>query len=112
MPDCDIMPTPILSYSDSLGVHVPLSVREKIKNGEYIDLGTLLETSPQNQKKSSKLVVVNGELQSQPINKRKITDIGQWTDAFLIFISIFSENHPEKFQQLLKYMQIIRLGAG
>ena len=41
----------------------------------------------------------------------KITNISMWTDAFLIFASIFCSIHKSRLQELLKYMQVIRLGA-
>ena len=41
----------------------------------------------------------------------KITDINHWTDAFLIFASIFSSAHPESTSGLFKYMHTVRLGA-
>ena len=34
-----------------------------------------------------------------------------WTDAFLIYFSIYCRAHPQKVQDLLKYMHTIRLGA-
>ncbi|CAC5411629.1 unnamed protein product [Mytilus coruscus] len=59
-----------------------------------------------------KLVVQNGQLalQSAP-NQSKIFSIEVWTTAFIIFTSIYCNLHPERFQELLKYMSIIRLGA-
>ena len=39
----------------------------------------------------------------------KVTDIGSWTDAFLIFTSIYSSVHITRTQELLKYMNNIRL---
>ena len=37
--------------------------------------------------------------------------MGMWTDAFLIDTSICLTIHVSRFQELLKYMQTIRLGA-
>ena len=47
------------------------------------------------------------------IHKRvpKIHGIEQWTDAFMIFMSIYTLNHSDETQHLLKYMSVIRLGA-
>ena len=58
-------PDAIILVSDTLGSHVSEGVRDKIKNGEFIHLGVLLDNSPQNQTLvSAKLVIVNGELVS------------------------------------------------
>jgi hypothetical protein len=40
-----------------------------------------------------------------------IHTIEKWTDAFIVYISIYTFAHPEKYQALLKYMHIVRLGA-
>lgn len=48
----------------------------------------------------------------------QITSIEKWTDAFIIYVSIFCSKHPDRCQELLKYMSIIRdtarkfLGGG
>ncbi len=105
-------PKPVDLAGDSLGTHITGTIREKIQNGEFIDLALLLDKTPEGQRSASKLIIVNGELVSQPPKKIRIGDIGQWTDAFLIFMSIYLETHPNKTQQLLKYVQTIRLAAS
>ncbi|CAC5402846.1 unnamed protein product [Mytilus coruscus] len=47
----------------------------------------------------------------QKQQQQKITNIDQWTDAFLVFISVYCLAHPEKFQELLKYTNNIRIAA-
>ena len=50
-----------------------------------------------------------GVLESRPkIVKEQVSSIEKWTDAFLIFSSIFLKKHPSKTQELLQYMSIIR----
>ena len=39
---------------------------------------------------------------------KKITNIEQWTDAFLLYIAISLERHPADTPDILKYLQIIR----
>lgn len=41
-----------------------------------------------------------------------IVTIVKWTDAFFIYISIFTAVHSDKIQDLLKYMNDIKIGAG
>jgi hypothetical protein len=45
-------------------------------------------------------------------NKVKIDNIDQWTSAFIVFISIFCKVHVSRFQELLKYLHTVRLGAS
>ena len=42
---------------------------------------------------------------------KKITTLQSWTDAFIVFASIYLTRHPCDIQGILKYMQTIRLGA-
>lgn len=99
------------SIFQSLDVNVSDAVKQKIINGEYVDLGQLLQRRP-GPDKSKCLTIEDGLLvvQSKPFTT-KITDINQWTDAFLIFASIFSSAHPESTSGLFKYMHTVRLGA-
>ena len=35
----------------------------------------------------------------------------EWIDAFLLYITVFIEHHPNRIKELLKYMHTIRLSA-
>ena len=52
-----------------------------------------------------------GQLVAQFKSVAKIDSIDNWTEAFLILASIYLESHPNKTQQILKYMHDIRLDA-
>lgn len=98
--------------SDDLSRNVASNLKQKIIAGEYIDLASLLVNSQTSMEERQKIIISQGELLIQPKQQQqKIVDIGSWTDAFLIFISIYCSAHPAKFQDLLKYMNTIRLGA-
>lgn len=43
--------------------------------------------------------------------KEKVSSIEQWSDAFMIFMSIYLIRYPDKSQELLKYMATIRDAA-
>lgn len=51
--------------------------------------------------------MVNGELQATEKNAKNITNIQHWTDAFIIFASIYLEGHPTKALDILKYMNML-----
>ena len=99
------------SVFQALDGNVPDDLKQKIINGEYIDLGQLLQRRP-GPDKSRCLTIEDGHLvvQLKPFTM-KIPDINHWTDAFLIFASIFSSAHPESTSGLFKYMHTVRLGA-
>ena len=98
--------------SDELGRNVSQSNKDNIMMGQYIDLALLLQNSnlieASNQQKLS---IVQGQLVIQQKQQPKITNIELWTDAFLIFLSIYCSAHVQKIQGLLKYMNTVRLGA-
>ena len=42
----------------------------------------------------------------------KITTIEKWTDAFIVYCSIYASAHPTSVQGLFKYMRDVRMGAA
>lgn len=102
----------IPSIHSALGSHVSQSNKNKIINGEYLDLSQLLENTVKNERQENQIVMVDGVLTAKERSKRSITTIEVWTDAFIVYISIYSAVHAAKLQGLLKYMHDIRLGAS
>jgi hypothetical protein len=109
--DLSLPNTNILSVHNLLGFNVPSNIKEKIVNGQYVDLELLLSNQPEHT--GNKLSVNSqGEIILKPEGqKTKISDIESWTDAFIVFSSIYLSVHKEKQQEILKYMQNIRTGA-
>jgi orotate phosphoribosyltransferase-like protein len=90
-----------------LGSHVSQTNRTKIVSGQYIDLAILSEnTNSENNDKQ--VVLIDGVLSTKEKIKRTIHTIEKWTDVFIVYISIYTSAHPEKYQALLKYMHIVR----
>ena len=55
----------------------------------------------------------DGQIKVKPKSKEKnITNISEWTDAFLICSAIYLKKYPEQTQAMLKYLSSIRLGAS
>ena len=97
--------------SPSLGTQLaPVNLKQKIIAGEYIDLTLLLINSQASLSDKHTVIVSHGELLIEPKQQHKqIVNIETWTDAFLIFTSIYCNAHPLKFQDLLRYIHCIRL---
>ncbi|XP_056001605.1 uncharacterized protein LOC130048632 [Ostrea edulis] len=95
-----------LTDSVPLGATVSAKVKLKIWNNEFVDLKFLL---PNSTEEPLSIMVKSGkiELQQASTNKNPIT-IHQWTDAYLIFISIYLQKFPQEASNLLKYMYQIR----
>ncbi|KAK6184833.1 hypothetical protein SNE40_007206 [Patella caerulea] len=76
--------------------------------GVFIDLAILLDNYPTT--RSNRLILQDGHLSVEPCKpETKITSIEVWTDAFVVFMSIYCSQHTHRFMELLKYLQTIRL---
>ena len=98
------LPNPVPSIHATLGAHVSQTHKNKIINGEYIDLALLLENTTISAKQEKQVVITNGVLSTRDKTKQIINTISKWTDDFIVYISIYSSAHPSKYQGLLKYM--------
>ena len=103
------------SVGDPVGANVPQATKEKVWKGEFVPLTSMLvdkqttHTIPpwSFQQLGSNLVVQ----QAQP-PKKLIKDINSWTNAFIIYMGIYIQKHPQRAQELLKYMQTVRTYAN
>lgn len=95
-----------------LTAHVSASVKSKIWANEFIDLELLLKKCPGSAPKQ-KIQLIGGELVMSPkVEEPKISErIEPWSDAFVIFMSIYIEKYPNEIQNLLQYFHNIRLAA-
>ncbi len=109
---------PFISVTHDIDGHVPLTIKKKIQASQYIDLAYLLEGSIQTSDPGSySLNLTMGESPSgaltfkAPGPKRQISNIAQWTDAFLVYASVYLKIHPKRELELLAYMRIVRRAA-
>uniref|UniRef100_A0A8W8IEJ3 Uncharacterized protein n=1 Tax=Magallana gigas TaxID=29159 RepID=A0A8W8IEJ3_MAGGI len=77
------------------------------------DLALLLKNSNIEDTVSERVLVVgnDGQMVSSSRTAIKSTSIEKWTDAFLIYVSVFTSVHVSNFQDMLKYMHDVRTGA-
>ena len=100
-------------HTTNVGCSVPAAIRQKVMNGEFIELAHLLSKPIPLTDQSIHFTVINGELVLKPkVPNVNIQDIGQWTDAFIVFIYLYTTVHTDCTQWLLKYMQSVRLRAN
>ncbi|VDI17586.1 Hypothetical predicted protein [Mytilus galloprovincialis] len=109
------IPETIPSIFDPIGAHIPLKIKEKIRRGEFIDLGLLLKSAADLGSDSTldgDFVLKGGAL--TVVNKKpdSLNNIEIWTSAFMIYMAILLEKWPMKAQEYLKYMQSIRLASS
>ena len=97
---------------DDLSAHVPATLKQKICKGEYINLALLLKGSVELSefcKGSVFRLSSDGHLESaQRECKDQISSIEKWTNAFIIYASIYLSTHADKVYEILHYMFNIR----
>ena len=112
----NLSPNPLISVASELGAQVPIATCEKIWSNEYVDLSKLLYCDPSDSAQNQQQLYVDpldGEIKiKQKQKERKITNISEWTDAFLIYMAIYIKRYPDHTQGLLKYFSTIRTGAA
>lgn len=98
--------------SDDLGAHVPATLKQKICRGEFINLALMLKGAGELAEFCRGSVFKLGDdghiVSTQKACKDQINCIEKWTNAFLIYASIFLSTHPDKVYDLLHYMYNIR----
>ena len=104
------------SVSVPLTSKVSSKIKAKIWANEYINFGSLLSDSPQQEEKYSlSMSPSDASSSSQPqltlepchISK-KITNISQWISAFNIFVPVYAERFNNYTPQLMTYCEVVR----
>lgn len=106
------------SAHDALGLHLTPQTREKVIQGQYINLYRLLPLSENRERgewgerfEYRAALGQEGGLEFKPFLNKQVRNIEEWTTAFIIYMYIYCGSHPEKMLSLLKYMANVRLGA-
>ena len=111
--DISLNDVQIQSISQDLGCNVPNKTKIKIVSNEYIDLATLLVKNIEPDGIEKQLTVRNGGIVLETKKDlSKINNIQEWTDAFLVFATIYTTAFPGSIGGILKYIHTIRLGAS
>ncbi len=94
---------------------VPASYIKQIQTGEFFELSKLLPknlfatTNEQPVSLTLENSIIKVKTSTQSVTN--ITDIEQWTTAFTTYMSVFTHEFPNRAQELLQYMTIIRHAA-
>lgn len=88
-----------------LGAVVPLKIKSKIWNNEFIDLRLLL---PNQKEDPLSVSIVPGTITLQQTSKKVPLSLNQWTTCFHIYMAIYIEKKLEEASHLLKYCEFIR----
>ncbi|MES9882766.1 MAG: hypothetical protein ABW185_18010, partial [Sedimenticola sp.] len=102
-------PSVVGCIEDDIMCHVSSDLRQKIWNRQFINLSSLLRNNEPNSERGGNLVVnEQGEIEVKKSSARTVANIREWTDAFLVFMSIHLRKFKEDSQELIQYMVIIR----
>ena len=104
-------PIPLFTYNDH-DIFISEVTRNKIWNGEYVELALLLKQNfSSTQCVSGTLAIIDNQLSIKPATskiKQPINSIEMWSDAFINFILVYIQKHIAKASVLLRYMAVIR----
>ena len=102
----------IPGLTNEYDMFISQSLKEKISHFEYIDLSLLLKHNfvHNTQENQNTLQLIDGKLvvKSKSKKVKSIDSIKMCTEAFIRNIQVAIENHPNKAQELLKYLSVIR----
>nr|XP_054775301.1 uncharacterized protein LOC129283562 [Lytechinus pictus] len=116
--------SPLNPVGDTLGESIPQSIKEKIWKGEYVDLNLLVNAQDvasntlreaAEQRTNLAIAEEEGKWVLKPYNapsKNKIMSIEIWTNAFLIYMSVYLAANPRHTREILKYCHLIRSAAS
>ncbi|XP_063967836.1 uncharacterized protein LOC135157151 [Lytechinus pictus] len=116
--------SPLNPVGDTLGVSIPQSIKEKIWKGEYVNLNLLVNAQDvashtlreaAEQRTNLAIAEEEGKWVLKPYNapsKNKIMSIEIWTNAFLIYMSVYLAANPRHTHEILKYCHLIRSAAS
>ncbi|XP_021358664.1 uncharacterized protein LOC110453821 [Mizuhopecten yessoensis] len=105
-------PLPITCAHTSLGANVSPGNRQIIISGQYIDLGLLLLNGPSEQGEQLLMLNKKGKLITKAKINERIVSVEKWTDAMMVFATIYGSAHPAKHPDLLRYISTVRLGPA
>ena len=99
------------SISRPIDLHVDLKVKAKVQAGEFVDFNNLIIQSFNNTFQSEQhysIQLAGNALEVVPKQKPAyIRTLEQWTSAFHIFVSIYTQAHPFATADLMKYAATI-----
>jgi len=92
-----------------LDLKVDVKIKDKIWSNQFVDLASLLDTRADGSQ-ALRLVSVEGEPIRFTTQKpdSKINSLGKWTDAFMVFMTVYTRKYPHETAHLMAYMQLIK----
>jgi hypothetical protein len=108
-------PDMMTSIFDPISSNIPLKLKEKIWNGEFVELNLMLKSNQTLLNELStvgNLAIKEGMLSVVHKKSSPIRNIHVWTSTFMVYASVMLEKWPNKGLEFLKYMQTVRTAAS
>ena len=106
-------PNNMASFSSvPLGSLVDPKIKAKIGAGQFVELDSLVGEFSESPVLIFDVNNRNPSVQMRDNVSRRIFNVGQWTDAFLVYVAIYTECHPTEVASILKYVQLVRSMAA
>ena len=102
------------SKYDDISRPIDYKVTDKLRNmiwsDQYVDLSLLIDLKAEgNEPKLLQVVSGDGNtLQVAPPKSKKISQLGQWCDAFLVYMTVYCRKFPHKISHLTTYMKQVK----
>lgn len=104
------------SIAVPLGSRVSAKLKSKIWADEFVDFGSLLDTSPNRDKYSLSFTAPNGsataktpQLTLEPVqSNKKVSTINEWLSAFHTYVAIYCVKYPGEIPNLMKFCESVR----
>ena len=91
---------------------LPAQYVKDIQSGEFFELSKLLPKNLSEFNEDDNLVLtLDNSLVRVSKKAKTCTSIEQWTTAFTTYMSVFTQKFPQRFQELLQYLSLIRYAA-
>ena len=108
------LPNLFNSMSVPIGSRLHAKLKAKIWANEYFAFGQLLHSLPADNKYrisiSDNKAGATPSLCLEPTRKAKaISTIEQWTDAFQVFVGVYTSKFPSEAPALMKYGEVVRI---
>ena len=106
-------PNNMASFSSvPLGSLVDPKIKAKLWTGQFVELYSLVGEFSESPVLIFDVNNRNPSVQMRDNVSRRTFNVGQWTDAFLVYVSIYIECHPTEVASILKYGQLVRSMAA
>ena len=94
----------------SVTLKVPDSIKQAIWANQYVDLTKLVDNKiDQSQRISYEFTGFAGQApELTPKNNKVFWNLGQWCDAFMVYLTIYCKKYPSQLDALTSYMASVK----